>query len=138
MCVAPPLSPKAPFAMPEMPGILNPIENRESTSNANVCLFLVSISTDGRDTSKKRTTLARLLRGLKTVNRRDRSNQNNGTGSAPNAGTATQARVSFLMFSLSVSILCVGEQQEEEDEKEVVLCGMLIFRGFVLSLEKIV
>ncbi|XP_055617392.1 uncharacterized protein LOC129762854 [Toxorhynchites rutilus septentrionalis] len=47
---------------------------------------------DGRDTSKKRTTLARLLRGLKTVNRRDRSNQNNGTGSAPNAGTATQAR----------------------------------------------
>ncbi|KAL1399268.1 hypothetical protein pipiens_002229 [Culex pipiens pipiens] len=55
--------------------------------------------TDGRETSKKRTTLARLLRGLKTVNRRDRSNQNNG-GSGANAGggvgggpgTATQAR----------------------------------------------
>uniref|UniRef100_A0A1Y9HAZ0 Sterile alpha motif domain-containing protein 5 n=1 Tax=Anopheles farauti TaxID=69004 RepID=A0A1Y9HAZ0_9DIPT len=42
--------------------------------------------TDGRETSKKRTTLARLLRGLKTVNRRDRSNQNT-TG-----GTATQSR----------------------------------------------
>lgn len=43
--------------------------------------------TDGRETSKKRTTLARLLRGLKTVNRRDRqANQN--------SGTATQLRVS--------------------------------------------
>ncbi|XP_055526200.1 uncharacterized protein LOC129718959 [Wyeomyia smithii] len=50
--------------------------------------------TDGRETSKKRTTLARLLRGLKTVNRRDRSNPNNGTGtSAPSSvGSATQAR----------------------------------------------
>ncbi|XP_052865328.1 uncharacterized protein LOC128271740 [Anopheles cruzii] len=42
--------------------------------------------TDGRETSKKRTTLARLLRGLKTVNRRDRSNQNTS------GGTATQSR----------------------------------------------
>lgn len=43
--------------------------------------------TDGRETSKKRTTLARLLRGLKTVNRRDRqANQN--------SGTSTQLRVS--------------------------------------------
>ncbi|XP_032293753.1 uncharacterized protein SKIP isoform X5 [Drosophila virilis] len=32
---------------------------------------------EGRET-KKRTTLARLLKGLKTVNRRDRSNQQNG------------------------------------------------------------
>lgn len=45
--------------------------------------------TDGRETSKKRTTLARLLRGLKTVNRRDRqANQN--------SGTSTQLRVSTL------------------------------------------
>lgn len=44
--------------------------------------------TDGRETSKKRTTLARLLRGLKTVNRRDRqANQN--------SGTSTQLRVSI-------------------------------------------
>ncbi|XP_055589776.1 uncharacterized protein LOC129741966 [Uranotaenia lowii] len=62
--------------------------------------------TDGRETSKKRTTLARLLRGLKTVNRRDRSNQSNGGGSSSSgsagagssssgsnhAGTATMAR----------------------------------------------
>lgn len=46
-------------------------------------------SADGRETSKKRTTLARLLRGLKTVNRRDRVN-NQGTGA-----TGTQARVSW-------------------------------------------
>ncbi|XP_062702202.1 uncharacterized protein LOC109400126 [Aedes albopictus] len=45
--------------------------------------------TDGRETSKKRTTLARLLRGLKTVNRRDRSNQNNGTGTGGGSGTST-------------------------------------------------
>lgn len=32
---------------------------------------------EGRET-KKRTTLARLLKGLKTVNRRDRNNQQNG------------------------------------------------------------
>lgn len=39
---------------------------------------------EGRET-KKRTTLARLLKGLKTVNRRDRNNQQNGA----------QARVSL-------------------------------------------
>ncbi|XP_055678170.1 uncharacterized protein LOC129786931 isoform X4 [Lutzomyia longipalpis] len=36
--------------------------------------------TEGRETTKKRLTLARLLKGLKTVNRRDRTNnQNTGT-----------------------------------------------------------
>lgn len=48
--------------------------------------FLIA---DGRDTSKKRTTLARLLRGLKTVNRRERVNNQTGTTT-----TTTQARVS--------------------------------------------
>jgi len=41
---------------------------------------------EGRET-KKRTTLARLLKGLKTVNRRDRNNQQNGA----------QARVSKVL-----------------------------------------
>lgn len=49
--------------------------------------FLLSflITAEGRET-KKRTTLARLLKGLKTVNRRDRTNNQN---------TSTQARVSL-------------------------------------------
>lgn len=53
--------------------------------------FLFLINADGRDTSKKRTTLARLLRGLKTVNRRERVN--NQTGTTTTTAT-TQARVS--------------------------------------------
>lgn len=44
--------------------------------------------TEGRET-KKRTTLARLLKGLKTVNRRDRTNNQNATPT-----TSTQVRVS--------------------------------------------
>lgn len=52
--------------------------------------FCFSFFADGRDTSKKRTTLARLLRGLKTVNRRERVNNQTGTTTT----TTTQARVS--------------------------------------------
>lgn len=43
---------------------------------------------EGRET-KKRTTLARLLKGLKTVNRRDRMNNQN---------TSTQVRVSTIQI----------------------------------------
>lgn len=43
---------------------------------------------EGRET-KKRTTLARLLKGLKTVNRRDRMNNQN---------TSTQVRVSVIQI----------------------------------------
>lgn len=49
---------------------------------------------EGRET-KKRTTLARLLKGLKTVNRRDRNNQQN----------AAQVRVS-LYFLLICALYC--------------------------------
>lgn len=48
---------------------------------------------EGRET-KKRTTLARLLKGLKTVNRRDRMNNQN---------TSTQVRVSVIHFFLKAS-----------------------------------
>lgn len=47
-------------------------------------IFYECSFTEGRET-KKRTTLARLLKGLKTVNRKDRNNQH----------AATQARVSI-------------------------------------------
>lgn len=47
-------------------------------------LGIVLANAEGRET-KKRTTLARLLKGLKTVNRRDRTNNQN---------TQTQVRVS--------------------------------------------
>lgn len=53
-------------------------------TNRNRLRDLGHLQAEGRET-KKRTTLARLLKGLKTVNRRDRTNNQN---------TQTQARVS--------------------------------------------
>lgn len=59
-----------------------------------------NVFADGRDTSKKRTTLARLLRGLKTVNRRERVNNQTGTTTTTTtAATTTQARVSVKLQS---------------------------------------
>lgn len=48
----------------------------KSISKKNKCYNFhpLPFSQDGRDTNKKRTTLARLLRGLKTVNRRTHQN----------------------------------------------------------------
>lgn len=80
-----------------------------------VCLFFLrsffSFSvishhrTEGRET-KKRTTLARLLKGLKTVNRRDRTNNQN---------TQTQARVSkHIIFHQDFHhFLLVGEKLQQ-------------------------
>ena len=58
-------------------------------------MILISNFSEGRET-KKRTTLARLLKGLKTVNRRDRTNNQN---------TSTQVRVSNIIFMFLTLIL---------------------------------
>lgn len=52
--------------------------------------FHVFFPPEGRET-KKRTTLARLLKGLKTVNRRDRASHQNTAAQA-------QVRVSIRKF----------------------------------------
>lgn len=55
-------------------------------------VYFFSSDLDGRETTKKRTTLARLLRGLKTVNRRERSSNQ--------SGTSTQLRVSIRLYPI--------------------------------------
>lgn len=63
---------------------------------------IVLATTEGRET-KKRTTLARLLKGLKTVNRRDRTNNQN---------THTQVRV-----SKNKHIILSTARQEKETKR---------------------
>lgn len=62
-----------------------------------------SANAEGRET-KKRTTLARLLKGLKTVNRRDRTNNQN---------TNTQVRVSWKRTHHIVTIWPKRKKQTE-------------------------
>lgn len=67
---------------------------------------------EGRET-KKRTTLARLLKGLKTVNRRDRTHNQN---------THTQVRVStnkHITFPMTKS----ETKRKKQTEFVSVICG---------------
>lgn len=67
--------------------------------------FLIFFA-DGRETNKKRTTLARLLRGLKTVNRRDRTSSHQNS-------TATQLRVSIIVIKIRIITITMQKWNKE-------------------------